>query len=40
MALGDNQFLPYLADNAGFGQVKANGDLILTGGFAGLAFTF
>ncbi len=40
VALGDNQFLPYLADTAGFGQVKANGDLILTGGFAGLAFTF
>ena len=40
VALGDNQFLPYLADTAGYGLVKANGDLILTGGFAGLAFTF
>ncbi len=40
LALGDNQFLPYLADTAGYGTVKANGDLILTGGFAGVAFTF
>lgn len=40
VALGDNQFLPYLADNAGYGLIKSNGDLILTGGFAGLAFTF
>jgi hypothetical protein len=40
IALGDNQFLPYLADTAGYGTIKANGDLILTGGFAGLAFTF
>jgi hypothetical protein len=40
VALGDSQFLPYLADTAGYGTIKANGDLILTGGFAGLAFTF
>jgi hypothetical protein len=40
VALGDNQILPYLADTAGYGTIKANGDLILTGGFAGLAFTF
>ena len=40
VALGDSQFLPYLADTAGYGTIKANGDLILTGGFAGLAFAF
>jgi hypothetical protein len=40
VALGDNQFLPYLADSAGYGLIKSNGDLILTGAFAGLAFTF
>ncbi len=40
MALADNQFLPYLADTTGFQQPKTNGDLILTGGFAGMLFRF
>lgn len=40
VALADNQFLPYAQDAAGFQSVKSNGDLILTGGFGGLAFTF
>ncbi|HTU26570.1 MAG TPA: BBP7 family outer membrane beta-barrel protein, partial [Pirellulales bacterium] len=40
VALADNQFLPYIADYAGFQTVKANGDLILTGAFAGLSFAF
>jgi hypothetical protein len=40
VALADNQFLPYIADSAGFRSVKSNGDLILTGGFGGVAWTF
>ena len=40
VALADNQFLPYLADVAGFEQVKQSGSLILHGGFAGLAWMF
>jgi hypothetical protein len=40
VALGDNQFLPYLADNAGFAQVKQNGDLILHGAMAGVTWVF
>jgi hypothetical protein len=40
VALADNQFLPYLADTAGFGQVKQNGGLFLQGGFAGIAYAF
>jgi hypothetical protein len=40
VALADNQFLPYMQDAAGFQTVKSNGDLILTGGFAGMAFVF
>ena len=40
LALADNQFLPFLADQQGFAQLKQNGDLILHGGFAGAAWTF
>jgi hypothetical protein len=40
VGLADNQFLPFLADSAGFAAAKANGDLILTGAFGGVAFTF
>ncbi len=40
VALGDNQFLPFLADTQGFGQVKQNGSLLLYGGFAGVAWAF
>ena len=40
VALADNQFLPYIADSAGFQRVKSNGDVILTGAFAGFSFTF
>lgn len=40
VALADNQFLPFLADVAGFEQVKQSGSLILHGGFAGLAWMF
>jgi hypothetical protein len=40
VALADNQFLPYFADAAGFATVKSNGDMILTGGFAGFSFMF
>ncbi|HEV3138421.1 MAG TPA: BBP7 family outer membrane beta-barrel protein [Pirellulales bacterium] len=40
LALSDNQFLPFLADQQGFGQIKQNGGLILHGGFAGAAWTF
>jgi len=40
VALADNQYLPYIADTAGFQRVKSNGDVILTGAFAGLSFAF
>jgi hypothetical protein len=40
LALADNQFLPFLADQQGFAQIKQNGDVILHGGFAGAAWTF
>ncbi len=40
VALADNQFLPFLADAAGFADVKSNGDLVLHGGFAGLEFNY
>ena len=40
VALADNQFLPYIADSAGFQRVKPNGDVILTGAFAGFSFMF
>ncbi len=40
IALADNQFLPFLADQQGFGQIKQNGGLILHGGFAGIAWVF
>ncbi|MBI3839698.1 MAG: BBP7 family outer membrane beta-barrel protein [Planctomycetia bacterium] len=40
IALSDNQFLPFLADQHGFAQIKQNGGLILHGGFAGAAWTF
>jgi hypothetical protein len=40
LALGDNQFLPYLADNAGFAQVKQNGSLIMHGAMFGVAWVF
>ncbi len=40
LALADNQFLPFLADSAGFAQVKQSGALIMHGGFAGLAWAF
>ncbi len=40
VALADNQFLPYAADTAGWQSVKSNGEVILTGGFGGVAFAF
>lgn len=40
LALADNQFLPYLADSAGFAQVKQNGGLILHGAMGGVAWAF
>lgn len=40
VALGDNQFLPFLADAGGFADVKDNGSLILHGATAGLQFCF
>jgi hypothetical protein len=40
LALADNQFLPFLADSAGFAQIKQNGGLMVHGGFAGLAWVF
>ncbi|HEX3725511.1 MAG TPA: hypothetical protein VHV08_04685 [Pirellulales bacterium] len=40
VALGDNQFLPFLADTQGFGQVKQDGSLILHGAFSGIAWAF
>jgi hypothetical protein len=40
IALADNQFLPFLADTAGFAQVKQDGSLILHGAFAGVGFAF
>ena len=40
VALGDNQFLPFLVDAGGFADVKDNGSLILHGATAGLQFTF
>jgi hypothetical protein len=40
VALADNQFLPYIVDSAGFQTVKSNGDMILTGAFAGFSFMF
>ena len=40
LALSDNQFLPYLADNAGFAQVKQNGSLILHGVMMGVAWVY
>ncbi len=40
VALADNQFLPYIADSAGFQRVKSNGDVILTGAFAGFSVMF
>ena len=40
VALSDNQFLPFLADTAGFADVKSNGSLILHGGYTGLEYRF
>ena len=40
IALSDTQFLPYLADEKGFGQVKENGSLILHGVMIGGGFFF
>jgi hypothetical protein len=40
VALADNQFLPFLADTAGFAQVKQNGGLILHGAFFGVGWVF
>lgn len=40
VALADNQFLPFLADAAGFADVKTNGSLILHGGYTGLEYRF
>jgi Putative beta barrel porin-7 (BBP7) len=40
LALGDNQFLPFLADTQGFSEIKQNGDMILHGAFAGITCTF
>jgi hypothetical protein len=40
LALADNQFLPFLADTAGFAQVKQNGGMILHGALAGFVWTF
>ncbi len=40
IALADNQFLPVLADTAGFAQVKQDGSLILHGAFAGVGWSF
>ncbi len=40
VALADNQFPQYVADTKGWETVKPNGDLILTGGFGGVAFAF
>ena len=40
VALADNQVLPFLADTAGFAQVKQNGDLILHGVMTGVAWAF
>jgi hypothetical protein len=40
IALADNQYLPFLADEQGFGQVKENGSLILHGVMLGGGFTF
>jgi hypothetical protein len=40
VALADNQFLPYLADTQGFGQVKQSGSLILHGALIGVGWVF
>ncbi len=40
LALADNQFLPFLADTAGFAQVKQNGGMILHGATAGFVWMF
>jgi hypothetical protein len=40
VALGDNQFLPYLADVDGFAQVKQSGSLILHGAMIGGGWMF
>jgi len=40
VALADNQFLPFLADQAGYQQIKQNGALIVHGGMAGIAWSF
>ena len=40
VALSDNQVLPFLADTAGFAQVKQNGDLVLHGVMTGVAWAF
>ncbi len=40
LALADNQFLPYLADTAGFAQVKQSGSLILHGALFGIAYLY
>jgi hypothetical protein len=40
VALADNQFLQYLGDTKGYQTVKSNGEVILTGGFGGVAFAF
>jgi hypothetical protein len=40
LALSDNQFLPYLADTAGFAQIKQNGAIIIHGATAGVVWMF
>jgi hypothetical protein len=40
VALGDNQFLPYLIDTQGFGEVKQSGSLILHGVMMGGGWMF
>jgi hypothetical protein len=40
IALSDNQFLPYLADEKGFQQINQNGSLILHGVMLGGGFVF
>jgi hypothetical protein len=40
VGLGDNQFLPFLADAAGYQDPKTNGSLVLHGGFVGLEHRF
>jgi hypothetical protein len=40
VALADNQFLPFLADTQGFGQVKQSGSIIIHGAMAGFVWAF